>query len=292
MGIHKERILGVFAHADDEAICGWPVMQNQDAERFLLTVCDKNERLSDILDNLCRGQGIERVRHKGNFEPRFSLSRTGSETVTIARLIAEAVREIKPDKVVTHNEWGEYGHPDHILLSQLVRNYTTVPVVTSNIEIPSMVWLKPKVLAPVYPSGFEGVDRNEGFWNAAKGAYGDLWTTNAYINNGCCRSAMVRRAEPDKGPTTLIHNLVVWLCDTKGWAFNNQAAALAGELHGYAHRVVYLKPDPVKRAYFYSEKDRPDMERADVVVAMTPAAVQFMPQRANVVTRISGVRSV
>lgn len=291
MGIQKEKILGIFAHADDEVICGWPVMQREDADLFLLTICDKGER-GAVLQKVCKCVGIEHVEHLCDFKPRFSLSRTGGETVTIARLIAEAIKEIKPDKIVTHNEWGEYGHPDHILLSQLVRNYTTVPVVCSNLVIPSGVWLKPKVLARVYSSEFEGVDRDEGFWDTAKSAYGDLWTTNKYINNGCCQTAVVWHAEPDERPATLLRNLVLWLCDTEGWAFNNQAAALAEEMHGYAHRVVYLHVNHEKQTYCYTAKDRPDIERADVIVAMTPAAMRFIPQRANVVTRVSGIRSV
>jgi len=288
----KEKILGVFAHCDDEIVCGWPVMQREDAELHLLTVCDKGER-GEALKKVCERAGIRHVEHECDFKPRFSLDRSGAETVTIARLVAEAVKEIKPDAVVTHNQWGEYGHPDHVLLSQIVRNYTTgTPVLCTSLDIPSLVWLKRRVREVDIIEKITGIDKNTDFWHTAKAIYGRHWTTNHFINNGSGRTAVVYEAGPDEGPVKLIRNMAVWLCDQAGWAFYNQATALAREMSGYAHRVMYLEFDGQGRTYYLRPKDTADAERADVIIAMTPAALKYIPQRENVVTRISGRRSV
>lgn len=123
--------------ADDEVIFGWPIMQDPDIDRYLVIVCDDVKRKGEGrllgLQQVCSQFGIKLV-CAGNVDADFySLPTRYADFVLndairlIRSMIAEAILNVAPDYVFTHNMWGEYGHGDHRLVHQLVAECSCRP---------------------------------------------------------------------------------------------------------------------------------------------------------------------
>ncbi len=106
----------VVAHADDEIIFGFPVIK--EAKKIVCFSLPKNHSL-DALMEVRDLLGVELV--SLGRKPRTPLDPR------------DILKHVDGD-VYTHNEWGEYGHPDHVRLNHIMRN-SDKEVYTNDIAI-------------------------------------------------------------------------------------------------------------------------------------------------------------
>src|SRR5215472_9627153 len=129
---HSIRILGVFAHPDDESFCaggtftkyvatGAQVMvvsaTRGDAGQIRMPSVATRRTLGAVrereLQLACQRLGIQHARcldHKDG-----TLKDVDQEVVT--GQVTEIIRTFRPDVVITFGPDGGYGHPDHIAIS-------------------------------------------------------------------------------------------------------------------------------------------------------------------------------
>lgn len=99
----------IVAHPDDEIL--WFNPQNFDK----IIVCF----------------GFDAKKHLNVTESNYYLDKSGYDKhIKNYKKIKELLKEDigKADIIYTHNPWGEYCHPDHILVSQVVTELAKVPV--------------------------------------------------------------------------------------------------------------------------------------------------------------------
>lgn len=175
----------VLAHADDEVIFGFPFFQG-DAEVTLLTCSDdaRNPDLpwlaprSEVLKRVCsdRGARLEVVPGPSNFYrlPAAGLSR-------LYETVSHRVRDLagSHDLVFTHNPHGEYGHPDHKLVFEIVcGSCGGAPVLYSDIRVPNGWPLPPRACGALYGDEAFRCRCDEAVFHRLKGLYEDrgTWT--------------------------------------------------------------------------------------------------------------------
>ncbi|MGH2759541.1 MAG: N-acetyl-1-D-myo-inositol-2-amino-2-deoxy-alpha-D-glucopyranoside deacetylase [Actinomycetota bacterium] len=142
----EQRLVLVHAHPDDEAIStgGTIARYSDDGAHVCLITCtngelgeiaevpelgpadDLRDRLGEIrraeLEEACRHLGKVDLRMLGfhdsgmagtpeNDDPKVFVNQKIDDVV---RMIAPILREVRPQVLVTYNESGFYGHPDHI----------------------------------------------------------------------------------------------------------------------------------------------------------------------------------
>src|SRR5690349_458211 len=126
------RILGVFAHPDDESFCaGGTLAKYVAAGAEAMVVSATRGDAGQIRDAraatrrtlgqarerelaaACERLGVQHVRCLDYGDG--TLKHVEQETLT--RDVAEIIRSFRPDVVITFGEDGAYGHPDHIAIS-------------------------------------------------------------------------------------------------------------------------------------------------------------------------------
>lgn len=125
--LHGRRVLMVYAHCDDELVCGWPVLQNPAITKEILIVssdqssaerewCSHRKQVSE---DLFRSLGIKAkiLRHDSDF---YRTDHRSGALAAIEKEIRSEVQGRRFDVVMTHNPFGEYGHMDHKLLWDLM----------------------------------------------------------------------------------------------------------------------------------------------------------------------------
>lgn len=155
----REKVLFVFAHPDDELICGWPLLQDASIDKEIL-ICSSDannpqrawcRHRKESLFSLCRHLNIACAcldfdsefykiahrppRRRGGWrrlvpykEPKILLG-------GVARAILAAMAEREYDAVFTHNFWGEYGHLDHVFVNGLIFNNCVKPVYVTDMRL-------------------------------------------------------------------------------------------------------------------------------------------------------------
>ena len=127
------KILGVFAHPDDELLWGFPMMQYGDVDRYLMTISDNHNgydyHAKLALETVCKSAGIKLVECSCLPSEYYRIATRRRPTTlmldvvpTIVARLRRVIAEVKPDRVITHNPFGEYGHGDHRLLFNIVSN--------------------------------------------------------------------------------------------------------------------------------------------------------------------------
>lgn len=125
------KVLGVFAHPDDELLWGFPMMQYDDFDRYLMTVSDNHNgygaHAKQALEEVCRAARIKLVECSGLPSEYYRIATRHKPTTlmldvvpTILSRLRRVLDEVKPDRIITHNPFGEYGHGDHRLLFNVV----------------------------------------------------------------------------------------------------------------------------------------------------------------------------
>lgn len=113
----------LVAHPDDEFLFGFPVIQQ--AKKIIACVDDmthptrqwcrgRKDAFKEVCDMV--GAECEVLRYDSGF---FRLDQGSGALRQFVELIREKIRD--EENIFTHNAWGEYGHFDHILLNQIVR---------------------------------------------------------------------------------------------------------------------------------------------------------------------------
>lgn len=194
---NRQKILCVFAHRDDHIVCGWPVIQNPNPEKYLF-VCT-----NDATDVVVKSCDVAGVHHMGSahFESGFALpnrnfklndnkeNRLHSSNYTVLKnVLLKVVDEIKPDIIFTHNPMGEYGHLDHRFVFEVVYNELEIPIIITDIASKSSYYHKydtiPKIYNDLYHTFIKFVPPDYIFYTKHCKIFSefDLWTQNINLN--------------------------------------------------------------------------------------------------------------
>ena len=124
--MNARRILGVFAHPDDETLLAGALLARYtaaDVDTGVLCAAPGDDRSKQKLTDACRVLGIGNVatlRYHGSpmwpetrREPQSSLRLADAHVDDIAARIAGHIAAFAPDTVITHSTYGDYGHVDH-----------------------------------------------------------------------------------------------------------------------------------------------------------------------------------
>lgn len=123
----REKVLIVMAHPDDELIFGWPVLldntinkevlicSNDYCNKYRPTMYARKEALAEV----CKSLGI--VQHSLNFESEFYRRNVRNRDLLQFESLVESLIQ-DANIIFTHNPFGEYGHMDHKLVSNICFN--------------------------------------------------------------------------------------------------------------------------------------------------------------------------
>jgi LmbE family N-acetylglucosaminyl deacetylase len=127
------RLLGVFAHPDDEVFCaGGTVARATDAGAEVMIVSATRGEQGQIRDPTAATRGtLGAVRERELWAAAAELGAQHAQVLdypdgnlqhyrsSLGDEIADIMRQFDPDTVVTFGEDGGYGHPDHVAVSEL-----------------------------------------------------------------------------------------------------------------------------------------------------------------------------
>lgn len=132
----KKKVLGIFCHPDDEVLFGWPIFQSDEYEKYLIICCDDSCRnrpeRKKALYGVCLQEKIAPYSILSEGNNFYALpTRRADYLLTdaienISRCLEEAITNIEPDYIFTHNPVGEYGHGSHRLLFEIVSQHPKV----------------------------------------------------------------------------------------------------------------------------------------------------------------------
>ena len=140
-----KKLVAIFAHPDDESfgigstlaryahsqVATWYVCATHGESgtvdpEYMRGYTDIAELRSNELECASRELGLSGVKYLnyrdsgmlGSEDNRHPLSLFAAATDDVARKIIEQIEELQPDTIITHDQYGGYGHPDHIKLHQ------------------------------------------------------------------------------------------------------------------------------------------------------------------------------
>ena len=137
-----KRVLMVLAHCDDELVCGWPILQNPDIKKSLIIVSSDRNNVQRqwcshrkfVTQDICKLLDID-VRILDYDSEFYKLNHRDGHLVKLEQIILETINKNSFDYLFTHNPHGEYGHLDHIFLSNLLYRAVDYPLIMSDITI-------------------------------------------------------------------------------------------------------------------------------------------------------------
>jgi len=145
--VRDKKVLMLFAHPDDEIICGWPVLQQKDVEKIVL-ICSNDANNPEREWCKHRGAALHELMHALDI-PYICLdfnsgfyrmpTRPKPELSETLRCIRDEASAVDCDMIFTHNPMGEYGHVDHVLIHQLAMTLGK-PVLVTDMFVP-MNWV-------------------------------------------------------------------------------------------------------------------------------------------------------
>ena len=117
----------VLAHADDEIICGWPILQDRNIEKEIL-ICSSDlnnperkwcSHRKNVFFSMCKYLNIKCkcLDYKSAF---YKIKARDNSLKNLCLDVIDNIYNFKFDYIFTHNPMGEYGMMDHILLNQIV----------------------------------------------------------------------------------------------------------------------------------------------------------------------------
>lgn len=138
MDLRNKKILMVMAHCDDEIICGWPIFQEKSLKKKILIASsdlENKERVwcshrKFVFREVCKSYNISQKCL--NFDSCFSMNTKNISF--IKNSILDEIDKNEFDFIFTHNYFGEYLHPDHIFLFDLISNNFKSKTIISDID--------------------------------------------------------------------------------------------------------------------------------------------------------------
>lgn len=148
----QKRVLAVFAHPDDETLlAGALIAKWASMGRKIDLLClapGDDEGLSARLELAAAELGIAsvsslRFRPFASNEPYVRpippmLVKSPSQVVV--ERVAGKMRELAPDIIITHSQYGDYGHPDHALTNRITLR--AAAEAAPNAEVHALAWPK------------------------------------------------------------------------------------------------------------------------------------------------------
>jgi len=133
------KILAIFAHIDDHICFGWPLMQDEKVEKHLIVCTNDGD---GVLQISCHDAEINLIDTLGlpNGFYRQVPPHHCAEQIFFA--LQNAIKEMRPDFLFSHNPWGEYGHFDHRMLFEIAYSFL-VPLLVTDILVRSFSWSLP-----------------------------------------------------------------------------------------------------------------------------------------------------
>jgi len=130
----------IIAHPDDEVIFGFGIIKQ--VKRIICCVSDSNSNFPKCsswhrswmyrqraLEEVGKLLGVEIINL--NYNSMFA-TMPKEEIIKLSNTINNLIKD--EEIVFTHNSWGEYGHPDHILVHNIIKQ-TGKTILTSNIML-------------------------------------------------------------------------------------------------------------------------------------------------------------
>lgn len=188
------KVLGIFAHPDDEIIFGWPIFQDKSIDRYLIVCSNDSSKYGQIkskaLIESCKIQGIKLVRNISLDCGFFRLERKMVGSVIdrfldkFYKTISKAIETIHPDYLFTHTPWGDNGNSDHKFVSDLVINkFVNYPVLITSICEQNRAWLSYPKVPRIYKNlisseVFKKVKLDSAFYHTSRKVYDkyNVWT--------------------------------------------------------------------------------------------------------------------
>lgn len=142
MELKGKKALLVFAHPDDEVIFGWPILQDSSLEKEVLMCssdADNPDRAwcshrKNALIDICAEKKISLSIIDNDSDFYMLETRQNS----LANFLVDIVDEINSkdfDYILTHNPYGEYGHCDHKILFDTIKERIDKPILYSDIRV-------------------------------------------------------------------------------------------------------------------------------------------------------------
>lgn len=139
--IDNKKILILISHPDDEIIFCWPILQNITIEKIILTVSSDiyNDKI-DVnrllpLKTICDATNSKMI--SLDYDSDFYKIEGWPKTTykQLHYFVKKQLEELDYDYVMTHNPFGEYGHPDHVLCFNMALLYSKKPILYTDISV-------------------------------------------------------------------------------------------------------------------------------------------------------------
>lgn len=186
----------VLAHCDDELVCGWPILQNPDIKKSLIIVSsDRNNadrqwcsHRKFVTQDICKLLGID-VRILDYDSEFYRSNHRDGSLVRLEKIILDTIKKNSFDYLFTHNPHGEYGHLDHIFLSNLLYRAVDYPLLISDITLQSD-WTQiekksERYVRSLYCNRIDTVELDASFYRRVMRFYESrgVWTWSQVPNN-------------------------------------------------------------------------------------------------------------
>jgi len=185
------KVLIVMAHADDELIFGWPILQDKNIQKEVL-ICSSDlnnpkrkwcSHRKKVLFSMCNELGIACL----CLDYNSSFYKTNARDESLKRLCLDIKNNINLfddfDYVFTHNPMGEYGMLDHILVNHIVMSMNVKMLFTDMYLVNNWSYYNkiPKRFKKIYfQNKIKDCKLDMVFYNRMKEFYvkGKVWTWN------------------------------------------------------------------------------------------------------------------
>jgi len=192
------KVLGIFAHREDQIVFGWPIFQDRTIDRYLI-ICadDSDKRGQKPLQQSCDHEGIQLIKCLNFPNVFFQITKQTNKislkeiAEILQKVVAETVNKVRPDYIFCHNPFGEYGHFDHRLVFEIIYNsFLNQSILITDICAYSSGTLATRTIPRMWQGFYANskkfgiVKPDHNFYKRNKAIYEqfEMWTGNQYLN--------------------------------------------------------------------------------------------------------------